>query len=217
LTVKLGITGRRTMRRKVVSIFSTAVAVLLLGSVFAASASAGPSWRFEFSELVGSESIAGSAVKSTLTFPGLTTTCDFSYGMKISNSAGSATGKVNEMTLSNCATNSKWCTLESSVAEKLPWPVHGVTVAGANYVIFEGIKFTLLYAGEECALGGIAATFTGTAGGLYDNNTGTFVFNSASFSATKTAIKALKTTIEWNAVFTTEALGAHKGEILELR
>lgn len=204
------------MRRKLVGTISTAVAVLLLGSAFAASASAGPAWRFGFSELIGSESIAGGAVKSTLTFPGLTTTCDFSYGMKISNSAGTATGKVNEMRLSNCVTSSKACTIESSVAESLPWSVRGVKVASSNYVIFEGVKFTLLYGGEECALSEIAATFTGTAGGLYNNNTGTFTFSPASFSATKTAIKALKTTIEWNALFTTEALGPHKGQILEL-
>ena len=205
------------MRREAARILSTAVVVLVIGSAFADGAAAAPAWRFGLAELIGSESIAGGAVKSTLTVPGLTTTCDFSYGMKIANSAGTATGKINEMTLSNCVTNSKVCTVESAVAEGLPWSVRGVTVVSSSYVIFEGVKFTLLYGGEECALNEIAATFTGTAGGLYNNSTGTFTFSSASFSATKTAIKALKTTIEWNALFTTEALGPHKGQILELR
>lgn len=205
------------MRRRAVSILSTAAVALFLGGAFAASAGAGPLWKFGFSELIGSESIAGGAVKSTLTFPGLTTTCDFSYGMTIANSAGKATGKINEMTLSNCTTNSKFCTIKSAIAEKLPWSVRGVTVVTSNYVILEGIRFTLLYAGEECALDEIAAAFTGTAGGLYDNGTGTFTFSPANFSATGTAIKALKTSIEWNAVFSTEALGLHKGQILELR
>lgn len=204
------------MRHRAVSILSTTAVALLLGGAFAASASAGPIWKFGFSELVGSESIAGGAVKSTLNIPGLTTTCDFAYGMTIFNSAGKAMGKINEMTISNCTTNSKACTIKSSIAEKLPWPVHGVTVV-SNYVIVEGIKFTLLYAGEECVLDETAAVFTGTAGGLYNNETGTFTFNKTNFSATGTAIKALKTSIEWNALFTTEALGPHKGQILELR
>jgi hypothetical protein len=204
------------MRHRAVSILSTTIVALLLGGAFAASASAGPIWKFGFSELIGTESIAGGAVKSTLTIPGLTTTCDFSYGMTIANSAGKATGKINEMTLSGCTTNSKACTVKSAVAEKLPWPVRGVTIV-SNYVIVEGIRFTLLYAGEECVLDETAAAFTGTAGGLYNNETGTFTFNKTNFSATKTAIKALNTTIEWNALFTTEALGPHKGQILELR
>jgi hypothetical protein len=205
------------MVRRTVSILSTAALAAVFLSAFAPSASAGPLWRFGFSELVGSESIAGGAVKSTLTFPGLTTTCDFSYGMTIANSAGKATGKINEITLGNCTTNSKWCTIESASAENIPWSVRGVTVVTSNYAILEGIRFTLLYGGEECALNEIAAAFTGTAGGLYDNGTGTFTFNPTNFSATKTAIKALKTSIEWNAVFTTEALGPHKGQVLELR
>jgi hypothetical protein len=93
--------------------------------------------------------------------------------------------------------------------------VKGVTVV-SNYVIVEGVKFTLLYGGEICPLEGIAAKFTGTAGGLYNNAVGTFTFSTTNFKATKTEIKALGTSIEWNAFFTTEALGPHKGQILEL-
>jgi hypothetical protein len=196
------------------SIFLAATLVALLTSaVLAAAASAGPLWKFEHEPLSGSESIAGGAVKSTLTFPGLTTTCDFAYEMKIANSGGTATGEMNKVTLSNCLTNGA-CTVESSSASP-PWPVKGVTVV-SNYVIVEAVKFTLLYGGESCPLEGISAKFTGTAGGLYNNAVGAFTFSSANFKATKTEVKALGTSIEWNAFFTTEALGPHKGQILEL-
>jgi hypothetical protein len=82
------------MRHRATSIFLAATVVALLTSAaLAAVASAGPEWKFEHKSLSGSESIAGGAVQSTLTFPGLTTTCDFAYEMKIANSGGKQLGK----------------------------------------------------------------------------------------------------------------------------
>lgn len=186
--------------------------MVLLASVAAANAGA-VVWKFEHKALGGSESIAGAAVESSLTAPGLKTVCDFSYGMTISNSNLKATGKMNEVVISNCHTDSKACTVKSSTAQKLPWSVRGATVGSTSYVIVEGIKFSILYAGEECALGGTLVAFSGSAGGEYDNTAGTFTFNKASFLATGTAIEGLT---EWNAAFTTEALGPHKEQLLEL-
>jgi hypothetical protein len=186
--------------------------IFLLASVAAANAGA-VVWKFEHKVLGGSESIAGAAVESSLVAPGLKTVCDFSYGMTISNSNLKATGKMNEVVISNCRTDSKACTVKSSTAQKLPWSVRGTTVGSTNYVVVEGVKFSILYAGEECALGGVLVAFNGSAGGEYDNLAGTFTFSKASFLATGAAIEGLT---EWNATFTTEALGPHKGQLLEL-
>jgi hypothetical protein len=185
---------------------------VLLASAAAANASA-LVWKFEHKALAGSESIAGAALESSLVAPGLTTVCDFSYGMTISNSNLKATGKMSEVVISNCHTNSKACTVKSGTALKLPWSAHGTTVTSTNYVVVEGIKFSILYAGEECALGETLVTFAGTAGGEYDNTVGTFTFSKSSFLATGTSIEGLT---EWNATFTTEALGPHKEQLLEL-
>jgi hypothetical protein len=59
-------------------------------------------------------------------------------------------------------------------------------------------------------------TITGTVGGKYDNPTETFTFNAANSKATKTALKALGNSVEWNGAFTTEATGAHGGEALTI-
>lgn len=60
-------------------------------------------------------------------------------------------------------------------------------------------------------LDGIQVTFTGTAGARFDNATESFVFNAASFAATKTKLTALGESVEWNSVFTTEALDRTPG------
>src|SRR6478609_3057158 len=200
------------MSGRALRIFLTCALTGLLASVGAANAGA-VVWKFEHKALVGSESIAGAAAESSLMAPGLKTVCDFSYGMTISNSNLKAAGKVSEVAISNCHTDSKACTVKSSTAQKLPWSAHGTTVGSTNYVVVEGIKFSILYAGEECALGETLVTFSGTAGGKYDNTAGTFTFDKASFLATGTAIEGLT---EWNATFSTEALGPHKGQLLEL-
>lgn len=200
------------MRERALQAFLICALAALLAGAAAANASA-LVWKFEHKALAGSESIAGTALGSSLVAPGLKTVCDFSYGMTISNSNLKATGKMSEVAISNCHTDSKPCTVKTSTAQNLPWSAHGTTVGSANYVVVEGIKFSILYAGEECALGGTLVAFAGTAGGKYDNAVGTFTFDKASFLATGTAIEGLT---EWNATFTTEALGPHKGQLLEL-
>lgn len=202
----------RLTRPAVLFLFSA----LAVGAVFAAGAVAAPVWKFESEELKGSESIAEAASESTMSLTGLTTTCDFSYGMTVSNSGGKAGGSMNEMALDSCVTDSKVCTVEEAAAEKLPWSIHGALVSTIDYVLFEGIEFTIAYAGENCVLEGVEATFAGSAGGKYDNTSGTFAFNPQAFTATGTGIEALGTSVAWNALFTTEALGAHKGQTLEL-
>ncbi|HEV7399609.1 MAG TPA: hypothetical protein VGN84_05000 [Solirubrobacterales bacterium] len=73
------------------------------------------------------------------------------------------------------------------------------TVAGNIYLIIQGFRVSILYGGEECVLGGTVVTITGTAGGLVNNTTESVTFNSSSFAATKTELKALGSKIEWTA------------------
>lgn len=202
----------RLDRVAILALFSA----LAFSAVAATGASAAPPWKFEGKSLEGLEEVAGAAASSTLTVFGLTTTCDLSYLMDISNSAGTATGSVTEMTFSNCLTDDPACTVEAAEAEALPWGLTGKVVSSLPYAVFKGIKFGISYGGEECVLLGVEAFFTGSAGGRYDNTVGTFAFTPTNFNATGTEIKVFGLSVAWNAFFTTEALGAHMGEVLNL-
>jgi hypothetical protein len=206
------------MVSKPVGAFLTAaLAALLLGATFAAGAPAAPAWRFEGSELIGKETIAGDATLSSLTIPGLTTTCKkMHYEMVISNSAGTGKAQLTSLSFKTCFTSAPECTVEMIDAEKLPWAGHLVTVSSSPYIVLEGVKVGIFYGGATCALGETLVTVTGSAGALYDNTSETFTFNPASFKATKTSLKALGSTIEWQGVFTTEATGAHARQALEV-
>jgi len=202
---------------RLVHIFVLALfSALALSAAVAASASATPAWKFEGKALEGTEQVAGAAAESTLTAFGLTTTCNLSYLMTISNSAGTATGSVVEMNFGGCVVDDPACTVEAAAAEALPWSVTGKSVSSVPYAVFKGIKFQVVYAGGSCALEGVEVTFTGSAGGRYDNSVGTFVFSPANFFATGTQVKALGSSVVWEALLTTEALEAHQGQILHL-
>jgi hypothetical protein len=191
------------------------LAVCAFTSVFAAAAGASPAWRIGGMALTGSETARAEATAGTLTFPGLTTTCDFPFEMTIWNTAGTAKGEVKAFPLTNCATNGA-CTVESATAEKLPWALHGATLKTINYVIFEGIRFSLLYEGPFCPLAETLVTFQGSAGGSFNNLTHSFTFSSSTFSSTGTKISTFGTAVEWNGVFPAEATGANAGLGLEL-
>jgi hypothetical protein len=204
-----------TMSSKSTMLLRGLLAALMLSAVFAASAGAAPAWKFEGKALEGKETIVGAAFESSLTIPGLTTKCEnFLYKLTIENSGGTGKGTVTELPLYNCTTNSKFCAVESIAAEKLPWAAQAKTVSTSNYIVIEGVKVAILYAGEACALDGTLATVTGSAGGLIDNVAETATFNKASFTATGTALKALGSTIEWNGVFPTEAFEWHRTQAL---
>jgi hypothetical protein len=204
------------MNRKATRILLGGVlAALLLSAVFAAGAGAAPAWKFEGKSLEGKETVVGAAFESSMTIPGLTTKCEnFLYKLSIKNEGGSGKGEVTELPLYNCTTSSKWCTVESIGAESLPWPSHLSTVSTSNYIVIEGVKVSILYGGEACALEGTLAKVTGSAGGIVENATETATFNKTTFSATGTALKALGSTIEWNGVFPTEAFEWHREQAL---
>lgn len=204
------------MKRNSTTIFLRAVfAVLALSGLFAAGASAAPAWRFNGEELKGTETILGAAIDSSLTIPGLTTKCEnFLYKVSISNSAGTGTGSVTELPLYNCTTSSKACSVKSITPELLPWPAKLAVFSTKNYIVIEGVKVVIVYAGELCAVKGTLVTVKGSAGGLIDNTTETAKFDAESFKATGTKLTALNTSIEWKGLFPTEAFEWHREQAL---
>jgi hypothetical protein len=204
------------MNSKQKSIFLRGLlAVLAISAVFAGSASASPAWNFESKSLEGSEVVVGAAFESALVLPGLTTKCEnFLYKLSIKNEAGIGKGELTEMPLFNCTTDSAACGVKTIGAETLPWPAHLTKVEPSNYIVIEKAKVGIVYSGEECALFGLLVRVTGTAGGLIDNAAETATFSPASFSATKTELKALSGKAEWSGVFPTEAFQTHRLQAL---
>lgn len=205
----------RTKRMKV--IVCGLLSALVLSSAFATSASAAPAWKFNGTSLTGSEVILGAAISSSMTVPGLTTTCEhFLYNMKVENSGGTGKGSITELPLYECHTSSPVCTVEAIGATKLPWPTKLVTVASKNYLFVEGVNVNILYGGEECALGETEVQVTGTAAGLIENSTETATFNAASFTATGAKLKVGGTSIEWKGVFPTEGFEWHREQAISV-
>lgn len=205
------------MRRKQTAIGAALAALAVLCAMFATSASAAPAWKFESKSLEGTEVILGGAYESALTVPGLTTKCEnFLYKLTIKNEAGTGKGEVTEVPLYNCHTNSSACTVKTITAEKLPWASHLATVSTTSYIVIEGVKVPILYAGKECVLGGTLVTVTGSAGGSIDNVAETATFSSATLAATGTELKALGQKIEWSGLFPTEAFQWHREQALSV-
>lgn len=192
----------------------------LLVAAWASDASAAPAWKFGVAELKEPESIGGGSAKSTLNITGIGMTCErFPYEMTVSNEATTAKGEITEVAPDVCATNTT-CDIESLTVEGLPWKLHGVTVEVeeklANYIVIEGIRITIVYVGDLCALDEIPVTYAGSAGAKYDSTSGTFTLSAANSKATGAQMKALGSAAEWTGMFTTEALGLHGGEVLKL-
>ncbi len=204
-------------RKRLTILGLCAVACMLLAAAFAAGAQAGPTWHFNGVALEGEETTLNHAGKSSLAFPGLTTTCKpFTFLMMLSNSGGTSKDRVTGMPLSNCFTNSPQCGVATIEAQKLPWNAHLTTIAGGNYLILEGVKLAIEYSGEECVLGETLVTFTGSAGGLVANETESVTFNATTFSTTKTELKALGSKVEWTGAFTMIATGSRIGQSVEV-
>jgi hypothetical protein len=205
------------MRRKQTAVGAALAALAVLCAMFATSASAAPAWKFEGKSLEGTEVVLGRAIDSSLTIPGLTTKCeDFLYKLTAENVSGTGKGSVTELPLYNCTTNSTACSVKTIGAEKLPWASHLATVGTTPYIIIEGVKVGIFYAGEECVLGETIVTVTGSAGGSIDNSKETATFNASTLSASGTELKALSQKIEWNGLFPTEAFQWHREQALSV-
>jgi hypothetical protein len=108
------------------------------------------------------------------------------------------------------------CTVKTITPETLPWASKLTTVTTSNYIVIEGVKVSIVYAGKECALGGLTVKVTGTAGGKIDNTAETATFDASSFSATKTKLTALGSTVQWEGLFPTEAFEWHRNQALSV-
>jgi len=205
------------MRSKAKALGATLAALAVICAALAAGASATPAWKFESKALEGSETILGGAVESAMTIPGMTTKCEnFLYKLTIKNESGSGKGSLTEMPLYNCTTNASACTVKSINAETLPWASHLTTVSSKNYVVFEGVKVGIYYAGEECVLSETLVKVTGSAGGEVNNTTESATFNNETLKATGTTLKALSQPIEWTGVFPTEAFEWHREQAISV-
>lgn len=202
-------------RRATSTLLLTVLAVLAASAFLAAGASAAPAWKFNGKALEGNETVAAGPTVLSMTFAGLTTKCETTFFMTIFNSSGTAKGNFTGANFANCTTGTA-CSVESAEAEKLPWPLRGVTISSKNYVVLEGVRVGVLYEGEECVIGGLLVKTTGTAGGLFDNTTSSATFDPSTFKATGTALKALSTSVEWNGLFPFKATGFHSGQALTL-
>lgn len=184
---------------------------------FTASASASPAWKFNGTELSGSETLVGAATSSSMTIPGVTTECKhFLYNMKISNSGGKGKGEITELPLFECTTKTAGCTVSSIEAKKLPWPTHLTSAWGNNYLIVEGINVEVIYGGGSCAYAGIPITVSGSAGGIVENSTETATFNNGTIIATGTGLWVGIAWVEWNGVFPSEAFATHREQSLSV-
>jgi hypothetical protein len=200
--------------RKCIALLISVVA-LTLG--MAATASASPAWKFNGSELSGSETILGAATSSSMTIPGVTTECKhFLYNMKISNSGGKGTGEITELPLFECTTQTAHCSVASIEAKGLPWPTHLASLWGNNYLIVEKIAVEVVYGGALCAYAGIPVTVSGSAGGLVENSTETATFDNSTIVATGTGLWVGFTWVEWNGVFPTEAFASHREQAISV-
>jgi hypothetical protein len=193
---------------KAIALFLCASA-LALG--FAASASASPAWKFNGTELTGTETLVGAATSSSMTIPGVTTECKhFLYNMKVSNSSGKGKGELTELPLFECTTGTSGCTVNSIEAKKLPWPTHLANIWGTNYLIIENVNVEVEYGGSSCAYAGIPMTVYGSAGGEIDNANETAIFNNSTIVASGTGLWVGFTWVEWNGTFYTEPFEGHR-------
>jgi len=192
-----------------------ALVVVALGSAtMSAAASAAPVWKFNGTELTGNETIVGAAISSKLTIPGATTECaHFLYNMKIKNSAGAGSGEITELPLYECTAGAT-CSVTSITAESLPWKTHLTTVGTSDYLIVEGVKVGIKYAGAECALAGTLTIVKGSAGGVINNEEQTATFNKTTFEKTGTSLKVASSSVEWNGLFPTEPFEEHREQKL---
>jgi hypothetical protein len=191
------------MRRSAGYVVLAALVLVLLGAHGAPGADAASVWKLDGHPPAGTETIVARAVDEQFVIPGVTTECAHAT-MVLEIVSGST--EVEEFLSEGCTTaaGSK-CHVERFKAKKLPWPAHRVTVTGKEYLVLEDVHIEARYSGAECALAGEALIVKGSAGGLIENTTETITFNKAAEAATGTSLKVGASSVEWDALFATEA------------
>jgi hypothetical protein len=204
------------MRSRKMILLSAVLAVLAVGAVASSTASASE-WHFGGTTLpeFEGETVVGAAFSSSLKSGGASTTCEhFLYNMEVWNWFGLGEGVINEVPLFSCTTTAPNCTVSAIEAEELPWSAYPEEFGGKQYLIIEGIKVKIVYAGASCTLGTVHVT--GSAGGLINNSNSTATFSKSSFEATGTAMKIGATPVEWAGEFPMEAFEASREKAVEV-
>lgn len=190
------------------------VAALTASAALASSAVAAPVWRAAGTPLTGSETVTAETSASTLTVPGLATTCVATVTMTISNSGAKGVATVESMAFSGCGTNGV-CTVEKANALSTPWSGSTSVVSKSNYLTIEGFTNKIVYGGELCAAPTV--TYKGSVGGLFDNSSSKLIFNEASAAATGAVLKSIGTTkTGYDAEYEVRMTGSHAGQALTL-
>jgi hypothetical protein len=181
---------------------------------FASGASAAPEWRAAGTPLASSETVTAETTASTLTVPGLATTCTATLTMTISNSGGQGVATIESMSLSGCGTNGV-CTVESAQALNTPWSGTTSIVSKSSYLKIEGFTNKIVYGNELCAAPPI--TYKGSVGGLFDNANSKLIFDEASAAATGAVLKSIGSTkTGYDAEYKVKMTGSHAGQALTL-
>ena len=203
------------MRSRKMILLSAVLMALGLSAVASSAADASPEWHFGGTTLpeFEPETVVGAAFSSSLKSGGAATTCEhFLYSMEVWNGFGEGVGVINELPLFSCSTTAPKCTVTSIEALGLPWWSFVETVAGKHYLVLEEIDVKIVYGGSGCSLGTVYVT--GTAGGLISGSTVTF--SKTSFEATKTALTAGGSAVEWTGEFPMEAFEASREKAVEV-
>lgn len=205
------------MRKRAIWIGVMSVLAALTASAALANAAGAAQWKSNGTPLSGSESVVAETSASTLTVPGLATTCKASLSMTISNSGGVGVATVNSMSLSGCATGNGNCTVTSATAPGTPWS-GATSVVGANsYLKITGFENWITYGGELCAASELTFKYRGSVGGLFNNANSTLKFDAASAEATGASLKSIgETKTGYEAEYKVRQTGANAGQVLTL-
>lgn len=202
------------MRRRATWVTMISVVAALTASAALASSAGAAVWRASGTPLSGSETVTAETSASTLTVPGLATTCVATVTMTVSNSGSKGVATVESMSLSGCGTNGV-CTVEKANALNTPWSGSTSVVGENNYLTIEGFTNKIVYGGELCAAPPI--TYKGSVGGLFNNGSSTLTFNEASAAATGAVLKSIGATkTGYDAEYKVRMTGSHAGQALTL-
>lgn len=204
------------MRKRAIWIAMMSVFAALAASAALAGAAGAAQWKSNGTPLSGSESVVAETSASTLTVPGLATTCKAAVGMTISNSGGVGVATVNSMSLSGCGTNGV-CTVTSATAGEFPWSGATSVVKESPYLKITGFENRIKYGGESCAASGLTLRYRGSIGGLFSNASSTLTFNAATAEATGSSLMSVgETKTGYEATYSVKQTGANAGQALTL-
>lgn len=204
------------MRKRAIWIAVLSVVAALAASASFAGAAGAAQWHSNGTLLSGSESVTAETAASTLTVPGLATTCKATVGMTISNSGGVGVATVSSMTFSGCGTNGV-CTVTAATAGEFPWSGATSVVKESPYLKITGFENRMKYGGELCAASGLTLRYRGSIGGLFSNASSTLTFNEASAAATGSSLMSVgETKTGYESVWNVSQTGANAGQALTL-